>query len=112
MVYDLGPRSRKNEPLDEAIKAEVERRVRPDTLPETKRFWERAIAMTANLVYAFPALPDDDVAMLDLFICLNPATSPAPEDQQRVYKGVGECAGQFSAGSHERYACFQRLVKK
>lgn len=112
MVYDFGPRSRKNEPLDEAIKAELERRTNPGMPPQTKSFWERTITMTANLVYAFPALNDDDLVMLDLFICLNPAASPGPDEQQRVYKGVGECAERFSAGSQQRYACFLRLVKK
>jgi hypothetical protein len=112
MVYDFGPRSRRNEPIEEAIKAELERHTKPDMPPQTRSFWERTITMTANLVYAFPALSEDDLVMLDLFICLNPTTSAGPEDQQRVFKGVGECAAQFAAESHERYACFQRLIKR
>jgi hypothetical protein len=112
MVYDFGPRSRRNEPIEEAIKGELERRTQPDMPPQTRSFWERTVTMTANLVYAFPALSEDDLVMLDMFICLNPTTSPGPENQQRVYKGVDECAAQFSAGSRERYACFLRLVKK
>ena len=112
MVYDFGPRSRRNEPIEEAINAELRRHTDPGMPPQTRSFWERTITMTANLVYTFPALNDDDLAMLDLFICLNPATSPGPEERQRVYDGVGECAAQFPAGSRERYACFLRLVEK
>lgn len=112
IVYDFGPRSRRNEPIEEAIKAEIGRRTDAGMPPQTRSFWERTITMTANLVYAFPTLSEDDLVMLDMFICLNPAASPGPEDQRRVYKGVGECAAQFEAGSRERYACFLRIVKK
>ena len=105
---DLAKRRNNNESMESAIDAEVERRLKPDSPPKVRQFWKVALGATAPIVWAFPAVNDDDLTMLNLLRCLRP---PASGNTKQQFSNLSICVTQHPARSTELHACFVNAMK-